>query len=533
MKRTRKRMAVIALIIILALSLNVSAGQSTSFKDETVYGILDYNGSVDTVYVVNRLYNSDSNVYVDYGNYSEIKNLSTSTVPVIENDRITFNEKEVLSGGLYYQGTIDKLLPYKVNISYMVDGTALDGSELGGQSGNIEIRIQVEPDLYCEKAIRDGFMAQVTVNLNLKKVRNVVAEKATAVIAGNTMTLNFTVLANQKDTFSVSFDSENFELDPITVSLIKSSITLPAAVTDNISSFDEGFSQLTDGMNQLIEGTDQLQAGLHSLANGIGGVNQGMKSLSSNGSLLAGGLTQFEAGLIELDNAGNDIATGLGSLSENGTALNGGIAGLSAGMTSLSNGHEQLFNAASALIKSNDPAVRALAQGVIDEYEAIKTLEGSSSYLSSGINDYTSGIKQISDSYLQFNGGLNGAVTGLKKLTVQFNQYMQGVKSTSTGLDSLYNGAVTLPDEVKALNDGQIQTRDGITAFQEGLSKLVGMLTADNSVYVSFTSSKNKPKSVQYILTTKSIMKSEEKAVVDQTTTVLTFWERILNLFKF
>lgn len=83
---------IIALLLVLAVmsasAAAVSAQDIPSPKEEAVYGILDHDGSVGSLYVVN-IFNGGS--ITDYGSYSGVRNLTSSEKLIIEGDRISIN----------------------------------------------------------------------------------------------------------------------------------------------------------------------------------------------------------------------------------------------------------------------------------------------------------------------------------------------------------------------------------------------------------------------------------------------------------
>jgi len=133
-----KIVSVIAVVFILANSITASAVGVSSEKQEVVYSILDLDGSVDSIYVVNIF---DGGQIIDYGNYSEVRNMTTSEEINQSGDEITINTS---ANKLYYQGTLkSKELPWNFQIKYTLDGKEISGKELAGKSGKLQIDMAV------------------------------------------------------------------------------------------------------------------------------------------------------------------------------------------------------------------------------------------------------------------------------------------------------------------------------------------------------------------------------------------------------
>ena len=96
-----------------------------SKKEEVVYAVLEEDGTVKGVHVVNSFQGGD---IVDYGNYSSVKNLTTTDKITLENDKVTLHTD---NKKVYYQGDLkSKEIPWNVAISYKLDGVSYSGEEL-------------------------------------------------------------------------------------------------------------------------------------------------------------------------------------------------------------------------------------------------------------------------------------------------------------------------------------------------------------------------------------------------------------------
>ncbi|QNO15486.1 hypothetical protein HYG86_12270 [Alkalicella caledoniensis] len=94
-------------------------------KDETVYGILDNYGSVESVYVVNYFRVPVNGTYIDYGEYEYVENMTNTVKEIINGDEIkwTLNKNPE---GFYYKGKmLSKELPWQVDIGYKLNGAKL------------------------------------------------------------------------------------------------------------------------------------------------------------------------------------------------------------------------------------------------------------------------------------------------------------------------------------------------------------------------------------------------------------------------
>ena len=517
--------------------LDEQSRQATvSGKNETVYAMLDFDGGVSELYVVNQLLGS----YIDYGSYTRIKNLSTTSEPVIEGDKISFPDGAV-DGGLYYQGTMEGELPMNFSFSYYMDGAAVDAGSLGGSSGHLRIDFRCTENERCDARIRDGLMAQIVMSLDLGLAQNVKADGATTVIAGNTMSVAFAVLPGQDGSFSVEADVTDFEMDAVSITMMQGGL---GGYENSIGEYEEGFDDMLSGADDMVDGTSDLKDGVSTLANGMGDLSSGLGTLKSSGVDMLSGMQQYGGGLQEytqgvsgIAGASNDVLDGLDTLAANGEALSGNLSSLSGNLSAMASNAE-LRALAQSLTSSTDPSVQALANSTLAMLDGMSGVSDGLSGLSSGVNDYVAGVGQTASGYSDFNAGLSQIASGGDTLVSGYNDiaagvgtYVSGVGSSASGANRIYRAIDGLPGNIQELIDGQIEFRDGISTARDELLDETDSLTGSASV--SFASpDKNHPLSVQYILMTPSIEKLKAETDTGETQKEETFFTRLGDLFS-
>lgn len=516
---------------------------SGTSKNETVYAMLNSDGSVNRIYVVNQLFGE----YTDYGTYTDIKNLSTTSVPTVEGDKITFLDVNV-PGGLYYQGTMTGELPLTFDIEYTLDGQPATAESLAGAAGRLQLNITASPNEKCDPAVREGLMAQFTVQLDTRCAESISAPDATVVTVGKTATISYVVLSGESGTLTVTADVHNFHMDAITITLLKGTIAA-SGIDEKLDGFDDGFDDMLSGANDMVDGTTELKDGMSSLVDGMGSLSSGLSKLNSGGKSLTGGMSEYGdkldgylTGVEGLAQASADIQSGLSGLSESGTAITKGISDISAGLSGLSDGSAQLKALANALAGSADPNVAALADGVLQTLGAVEGLADGLESASAGLDGYVSGMGQVASEYEQFHAGLQDLAAGGSQLSGAYDEILNGVKEytggvskSAVGVKKLYNGVKTLPDDIQSLIDGQIGLRDGIATARDEINEAAGIFVPDDDPPVSFASpKKNRPASVQYILTTPAIEKKKLAASQQTEKTAISenFFTRLAALFK-
>ena len=170
---------ILILILTITVSLTAFADEIASQKEEVVYGILNTDGSVKNVYVVNIF--EDSNI-VDYGNYKKVRNMTTSEKINQSGDKININTS---ADRLYYEGTVERReLPWDIRIEYILDGQKISGEELAGKSGALEIKISVNKNPEINSIFFDNYTLQISLGLDTKLAENIESDNAVVAEAG-------------------------------------------------------------------------------------------------------------------------------------------------------------------------------------------------------------------------------------------------------------------------------------------------------------------------------------------------------------
>ncbi len=518
-----KRILVFAVVVALCLTMLSSTAFATDVsKNETVYAMLNSDGSVSQIYIVNQLMGK----YTDYGSYSMIKNLSTNSVPAVSGDMITFPDKDV-EGGLYYQGMMTGELPMTFNIDYLLDGKAVTANELSGAYGHLVISIKAAQNALCDETVRDGLMAQISAKLDSQYAANISASGSTTVAVGRTVTVNYVVLPGEEGVMVIEADVQDFRMDQIAITLLKG--TLAAGdINEKLNEYDDGFDDMLDGANDMVDGTTELKDGMESLTDGLGDLSGGLGKLSSGGDKLYSGIKEYGynlgdylSGVQGMVQPSADIKEGLNGLAQSGAAAAQGVSDISDGLEALSASDSDLKALAESLAGSEDPQVAALAAGTLQTLAAMEELSGGLGTASDGLNAYISGVQQTADGYVQFHGGLEELAGGAAQLSNAFgdikagaHDYTDGVTKSAGGAKKIYKSVKSLPDDIQELINGQLDFRDGILTAKEEMNETTSLFIADEDPPVSFASpGKNHPASIQYILTTPAIEKKENEPV--------------------
>ena len=463
-------------------------------KTEVVYANLSAVGKVDAVYIVNQFEVSNAGTVTDYGNYSSVENLKDTGILTQKGDAISFHADQ---GTFYYQGNIASVeLPWIVRVSYELNGRSIDPSDLGGQSGQLNILITTRQNSKASAVFYDNYMLQISLALNNETCADISAPGATIASAGEDTSITYTVFAGKDADVSISASINNFEMEGVQIAGIPMSFQMELSDTDDvISDFDDlvdaidslnsGVGKLEDGASGLKNGADQLQAGSQE-------IQLGLKQLSDNSGQIISGSSQIKTALSQIDTSmsGSFGALDLSDMQQLPGALSqlaSELAGVSSGLTTLKNNYTSAYSAL-------DSAIADIPGGSVsqDQISALyaDTEDSLHSSLDTLVSYYSAGrtVKSTYDSVkAAFNavaGDIDAVSSNIDSIALQLNQMSSQLDSALSALDSLDESTVLA--QVGQLTASLSALSSRYASFHEGLVSYMGGVSQMSSGYSSF-----------------------------------------------
>lgn len=587
----------LALALTLTWSMPVLAtdtpSEPSSPKEEIVYGILAADGSVQSVYVVNRF---SSGSVTDYGRYSEIVNMTSSEALTKSDDQITVNSA---SDSFVYQGTMEeKELPWNISVVYRLDGIEKAASEIAGETGALEIIITVTQNDSVNAIFVENYMLQVSLSVDEDLCSDISSDGATLARAGNNTVITHTVMPGKEAVISVTATVQNFSMSGIEFAGVPFSMAVEipdidsvtddlTLLTDAIDEVNEGVQLLADGLSESSTGASQLVAGSSDFSDGLSALSEQSGSLLEASEQINTSLAVISASL----DSGGAGELDLSSLSELPAALRqlaGGLDEVTAGLIALSDGYGTAFSAldaAIAAIPDDDVDATALYAAVsgnseltasLDQlmayYAAAKTVQGTYGLTRDAFSSVSATLTTLSGSTDIISAALSGMADSLEEslqdldleetldslsagillLSTSYDQfhlglgdYTGGVQSLSDGYDEIHTGIRSFSAGTRSLRDGAEELADGTDLLNQEAGELPNLLLDEIDAFtqdydqsdfvpVSFTSSKNTQVTfVQFVMKTASVTLPEPAAEETQAPATLTFWQKIFKLFGF
>ena len=354
------RFASAALALTLAAGCAMpafAAGKSSFSKSETVYAVMNGDGSIKSTTVSEHLYSASGLANVtDKTTLTDIQNTESDAEFTQNGEELVWNTNDT---DVYYKGNTDKALPIDVKVTYALDGQEAALEDLIGKSGHLTVTVALKNNETGTVNVNGKDRTIVTPLITAVGVilggdaSNVTAEHGMVESAAKSSVAAFVTLPGVKDSLSGllpdEVDSiEDYLQDTVTVEADVTELTCPQVMvacatstaalgtsnvfdlssindlTDGINQLNDAMSQLMDGASQLVDGTSQLAGGVLALLDGANTLNNGAAALDDGLGQLTNGLDTLSANNAALNAGAQQVADGV-LASANKTLKEGGL----------------------------------------------------------------------------------------------------------------------------------------------------------------------------------------------------------------
>lgn len=470
-------------------------------KTETVYSVLNSDGSISDTIVSSWLHDEDGiNNIKETLNLTDVKNIKSNEKPSKDGNTYTWNAK---GNDVYYEGTGTKQLPVSVKLRYELDGQEMSAKDMEGKSGHLKLTISFTNNYSEVKningksiVIHPSYLAGGMLNMSTGNFTNVKCESGKIVNDGTNEMLAFANIPGLNETLksagldkvnnqlgisddvTVEADVNNFDLGSIMVGMTNEidlaselgEIGSVSELTDGIDQLMDADDQLIDGSKQLYDGTTQLKeqaAPLTGSSDQVRQLSSGAIQLNDGVKALQTGISQYTAGASEIiSNAQQGlygISQGSGQLSY---VINNGIEekpSLRAVMKSMSDGLKQMGDMAGKV------DTKALQQAITDTNADLVKME---EYL----NDTNSELETLKDTLTQASGAISGLNTlmqnglqpAIDAANAKINSKNSEISKTQGEIDS-YSASIN--SEITSIEGTIASLKEQANVLPEGSEK--------------------------------------------------------------
>ena len=549
-KSLRFASAALALTLAAGMTLPAFAAAKADYsKDETVYAVMNADGSIKSTTVSEHLYSASglSNV-TDESTLTDIQNTESDAAFTQDGEKLVWNTDDT---DVYYKGNTDKALPITAKVTYTLDGVTDSLENLIGKSGHLTVTVDLTNNETGTVTVNGKERTIVTPLITAVGVifgqdaTNLSAEHGMLESAAKSSVAAFVCLPGVKDSLDGLLPDdlstvEDYLQDSVTVEADVENLTAPqvmlACATNadalgtnafdlsSINELTDGIGQLNDAMNQLMDGAAQLVDGASQLANGTLALLDGASQLNSGASTLNDGLGQLTNGLDTLSSNNAALQAGAQQVADgvlasaNSTLMEGGL--IDTPMTwdnyasvideVLTMNEKTLAAARKKMVRTvweQEPSFKDSQLDIALYLSATKTnhdLEAALKRMQSYDPSMITGLVQLLTSEDAKNAAHEELVyqvknsqdmadvaaltTSLSQIQVfvsSVNQYTAGVQSAADGAHSAKDGSAQLAAGTQTLYDGVNTLNNGAGQLSDGTVQLNDGLNQFNDEGIS------------------------------------------------
>ena len=492
-----------------------SNDENPTEKTETVYSVLNSDGSISDTIVSSWLHDEDGiNNIKETLNLTDVKNIKSNEKPSKNGNTYTWNAK---GNDVYYEGTATKQLPVSVKLRYELDGQEMSAKDMEGKSGHLKLTISFTNNYSEVKningksiVIHPSYLAGGMLNMSTGNFTNVKCESGKIVNDGTNEMLAFANIPGLNETLrSAGLDKVNNQLgisDDVTVEADVNNFDLGSimvGMTNEIDLASElgeigSVSELTDGIDQLIEADDQLIDGSKQLYDGTTQLKEQAAPLTGSSDQVR----QLSAGAIQLNDGVKALQTGISQYTAGASAINEGVnqlygipqgaAAISSGMNTKGKSGFSMVEASSTLRKGLDQ-LNSVAAGISAEsyYNSlmnnVKTAQAGVTQLQ---NKVLAPTKTELQSLSDVLGKASSSLAGLSTLVGQLSSVEAAIEQDQATVSSNNEKVTANNNKIESVKETKNQLQNAISSLKEARDALKASGTEENPVDTSDLDSK-------------------------------------------
>lgn len=483
-----------------------SNDENPTEKTETVYSVLNSDGSISDTIVSSWLHDEDGiNNIKETLNLTDVKNIKSNEKPSKDGNTYTWNAK---GNDVYYEGTATKQLPVSVKIRYELDGQEISANDIQGKSGHLKLTISFTNNYSEVKningksiVIHPSYLAGGMLNMSTGKFSNVKCESGKIVNDGTNEMLAFANIPGLNETLkSAGLDKVNNQLgisDDVTVEADVNDFDLGSimvGMTNEIDLASElgdigSVSELTDGIDQLIEADDQLIDGSKQLYDGTTQLKEQAAPLTGSSDQVR----QLSNGAIQLNDGVKALQTGISQYTAGASAINEGVnqlygipqgaATISSGMNTKGKSGFSMVEASSTLRKGLDQ-LNSVATGISAEsyYKSLmKNVETAQDGVTQLQNKVLAPTKTELGNLSTVLGKASSSLGELSTLVGQLSSVEEAIETDQATVSSNNDIVTANNNKIESVNESVNETKTKLQSAIESLKAARDTLEASGT----------------------------------------------------
>ncbi|MDE7243782.1 MAG: hypothetical protein K2O18_07385 [Oscillospiraceae bacterium] len=288
MKQKYKR--ALSLGTAMVLSLNITAAALAAGPapacDETYYATLDYYGGLKDSSVVKSYRTNGNTVLNDFGKYDAVTNLTDSRTASISGEKVTFDLSDSIPNKFYFEGKTSQPymdFPWKLSLSYALNGVPQKAEDLAGKSGVAEITLDAVPNPDASEYSRNNLVLTAVSMFNGGDILSLDAPGAQVQMVGNMYCVVYMVLPGEEQHFTIRAGSEDFSYNGMILLAVPATLQQleqVADLRDAKETAEDSYHAIDDSMSAILDAMDGMSGHLNAAASGLDVLNTARGTIS-------------------------------------------------------------------------------------------------------------------------------------------------------------------------------------------------------------------------------------------------------------
>lgn len=449
--------AVMAGSMITACPVYAREDNAPTEKTETVYVVLNPDGSVSNTVVSSWIHDDDGIQNMkETLNLTDVENVKTDEDPKISGNEYTWN---VEGNDLYYKGNSTAELPVNIKITYKLDGKEIKAEDIEGKNGHLTMTVDFSNNITKEVNIggrvvniHPSYLAGGVLTLNNDHYQNVSCKQGKIVNDGSNEILAFASVPGLQETLEsaglsqvmdyldvsdqvvIEADVKDFQPNSLMIGITNDFNINELTSLNSITDLTSGMATLTDASNQLVDGNRQLCEGTTTLKEKsapLTGAYPQIHQLADSAEKLNDGVTKMTNGIVQYTDGTNAVNDAMRQL----------LYGIPAGIDQVKKGIETPQPDARVSLKDG---AEQLSQGLGNIYTQVFDLSDSIS---------PEQIEAISQAVTTANDGLSDMQDTITKDQEVLDQLSTALEGTTQTLENLQAAVKDLGEAEKHINE--------------------------------------------------------------------------------
>lgn len=307
--------AALLFTIVPPASASENSDGVTPACDEAYYATTDYYGNLSNGSVVKSYAMNGKSRVTDYGTYKKVTNLTDDTKAQRSGSKTTFNFGKDVPEHFYFEGETRQPfddLPWKLSLTYKLNGVPIKANKLKGKSGMVEISLNMVPNKNASEYARNNYTLETMTAFNQNDILSLKADGAQVQLVGNLRMVLFVALPGEEQHVSIQVGTDDFQFDGMTYLMVPATLSQLkqiAELKEKKSQMETDYKKLNSSFDTLLNSVNNMSSSLQSAADGMDEMSSAVGSMSAGADTMYNQTDLLKADLGKIADALEPVAS--------------------------------------------------------------------------------------------------------------------------------------------------------------------------------------------------------------------------------